>query len=489
MARISVVSFVGCLLLCVSAWATSPAEQPTAQRPGDPVDTEEEWLQLLREADVDTRRRAIRGLTASRSSGFEYLRAPLMLALRDPDIHVRMSAVIALVHNNIRADDELKATVPWLIEALEDPDRRVRTHAMSALGALGEVAAPAVPALARALAGDDEEVWDDSAKGLAGIGPPAVPALTDALQGADKAKRLRVIEALAKRNRQEAPAAVPALAALVGPDGDPEVVLAATYAITEIDHEALPNVPGAAAALPLYLKALRGDDQKRADQALMALASLGPAAASAIKDMLVYYRKNPDRGGEYGRGLAVGSGIRLMGDAAVPELRRLLETDPDPWVRANAASALPAAPWQDSPAQRPANDARNRHVIPALLDATGDPDAQVRAGAVSALGIAGCSDAVPVLPALAAAQGDADPRVRAAAVKAYGTLSRHVFPIPPEVTAGLRRALEDEHPKIRESAAGSLKSLREREELAKRTAEAEAVVKRREAENKQGRQK
>ena len=103
----------------------------------------------------------------------------LVQALRDPEARVRNAAASALWGLGPKAHD----AVPTLAEALADNDDGVRLGVVMALESIGRDAAAAVPALARAVRDRDGNVRLWAAKALAKIGPPAraaLPALTDA---------------------------------------------------------------------------------------------------------------------------------------------------------------------------------------------------------------------------------------------------------------------------------------------------------------------
>jgi len=100
--------------------------------------------------------------------------ADLIEDLRSPDAAAVDRAVRQLVEMG-------EPAVPALIDALKDPEVRVRNAAASALWGLGPKARNAVPTLAEALADGNVRLW--AAKALAKIGPPArsaLPALAEA---------------------------------------------------------------------------------------------------------------------------------------------------------------------------------------------------------------------------------------------------------------------------------------------------------------------
>jgi HEAT repeat protein len=95
---------------------------------------------------------------------------------------------------------------------------------------------------------------------------------------------------------------------------------------------------------------------------------------------------------------------------------------------------------------------------PLLLRALGDPDAEVRAHAATAIGRHHLVDAVP---RLLQALGDADPRLRAAAAEALGAVLQGPGandPSPEAIRAveALERALGDGEHEVRESAVAAL---------------------------------
>ncbi|HEX5444138.1 MAG TPA: HEAT repeat domain-containing protein [Pirellulales bacterium] len=74
------------------------------------------------------------------------------------------------------------ASVPSLVEILQDPDRDVRAQAARALARMGPRAEPAIPALIAALNDSDKEVRMGAARALGQIGPPAAEAVPDLIQ-------------------------------------------------------------------------------------------------------------------------------------------------------------------------------------------------------------------------------------------------------------------------------------------------------------------
>ena len=105
------------------------------------------------------------------------------------------------------------ASIPDLIELLEDPEWNVRKNAAIALTAWGPEAEPAVPALIEALSDEEWQVRKPAAQALAAIGPAsqsAIPALIEALQDEEWHVRKPAAQALAAIG-SAAQSAIPAL--------------------------------------------------------------------------------------------------------------------------------------------------------------------------------------------------------------------------------------------------------------------------------------
>jgi HEAT repeat protein len=87
------------------------------------------------------------------------------------------------------------------VQALENPDARVRRKAVGALGNVGAADAQVVPALVRAVKDRDARVRAAAVLALLKIGPEAreaVPALTAARRDRDAQVRAYAAKALAK---------------------------------------------------------------------------------------------------------------------------------------------------------------------------------------------------------------------------------------------------------------------------------------------------
>lgn len=81
--------------------------------------------------------------------------------------------------------------LPHLIAALRDPTNSVRLEAMSALGRIGPAAEPAVPYLVSLLADEETRVRTVAGATLKKIGPDCVPYLVEAMTDPDAILRER----------------------------------------------------------------------------------------------------------------------------------------------------------------------------------------------------------------------------------------------------------------------------------------------------------
>ena len=162
----------------------------------------------------------------------------------------------------------LRAAVPSLVAALDDPSEDVRTVAARSLAAIRDPAA--VPALARALA--DPSRWTLSliAENLMAMGPSAVPPLLDLLRGDEHNVRAAVVQVLGEIRD---PAATPALIEVLR-ESDLNLRAQAAAALGKLGG------PDAERAL---LAALEDPEWQVRAQAAKALGRVAdPAAASSL---------------------------------------------------------------------------------------------------------------------------------------------------------------------------------------------------------------
>ncbi len=119
-----------------------------------------ELIPQLRDPDPDVRNSAAGALGALGADGIPAI-TPLYEACRDTDMYARGESLHSLweIASCLSEDDDawslLIAGVPTLIELLDDPWWSVRCSAMTLLGKIGPVAAPALPRLRALLTGDE----------------------------------------------------------------------------------------------------------------------------------------------------------------------------------------------------------------------------------------------------------------------------------------------------------------------------------------------
>jgi HEAT repeat protein len=182
-----------CMLIVL---LTSPAEQaPVASNPTALVHELGTFRDALpagapshgRVSEVEARRAAVyRELRVLDSAA-----APaLTRGLADADVRVRRGVALYLLEaggNYSRIAPrglDLTSFLHSLVQALRDPDQRVKELSAQAVGVIGPAAAVAVPELVRLLADPAEGLRNSACIGLAGIGPAArdaLPALRKAL--------------------------------------------------------------------------------------------------------------------------------------------------------------------------------------------------------------------------------------------------------------------------------------------------------------------
>jgi HEAT repeat protein/beta-lactamase regulating signal transducer with metallopeptidase domain len=299
------------------------------------------------------------------------------------------AALVALPVGTVRLLGEARSARAerLAVRALEHPDADTRTAAAWLLGNAG--AERAVPALLARLADSVPQARAVAAWALGEIGDrDAVPPLRDRLADPDAYVREAAILAL---SRMGAHAAVGDFAALAGD-----------------------SVMGVRGVLTVGMRRLGGEEASRT-LARLALHDADPHV----------------------RGMAMGN-LAEMDRARARRVLVTLLDDPDPAIRVQAASLMPALA---TPAE-----------IPALVRvATDDEDAQARGVAVSALG---ATRSPAAIPALRRAQTDSVYHVRVRANYALGRIGG------PDAAQALLTALRDPVHQVRLSAFESLEDLR-----------------------------
>jgi HEAT repeat protein len=176
------------------------------------------------------------------------------------------------------AEATLDRTLEALVAGLSDPVPRVRLATIDVLETMGKTAAPAAPALVRALSDSNRFVRWAAARTLGRMAPAdareAVPALARLINPwEDLSVRLAAITTLGQYG-SEARSAVPVLASAVG-KSDVELRMAAIKALEAVGTDAAP-------ALPAIGWGLRDSSPQVRAESARVLGRFGPLAVRAL---------------------------------------------------------------------------------------------------------------------------------------------------------------------------------------------------------------
>jgi HEAT repeat protein len=424
--------------------------------------TREAWLEELRLPDP-----AVGGGAARALGDLGEPALPVLLeARKDADLRAHRRAVGALVRlgpvaapplvalldrGGARVETALVRLGPDALPALERALGEVTraTAAARLLGAMGERARPAVPALLGLLqdAQAREEARAEAALALAQIRPetgapagddPPIAALTAALSAPSRV-RLAAAQALGQIG-PPARAALPSLVPLAR-DSDAETAAAACTALGQIG--------GPGAVEPLVTRLLAATPGSKS--AALALARLGPPARLGVGPLISALKSSKDDG-RFARAV-----LERLGVVVVPDLEAALK-ESDAAVRRAAAevlglmgpravSALPAllALLQDSDPATATSAAlalvridptKAAPALPILLRLCKEKDDKVGSPAAAVLADLG-TDAASCVPDLLATLKSTDDRL----VRRAAFVLARVAPTSSEVVAGLRSAL------------------------------------------------
>jgi HEAT repeat protein len=303
--------------------------------------------------------------------------------------------------------------VPALIRALSDWSPPVRRSAAQALGAVGPAAGHAIPSLLGLLADYDDEARAAAVAALGGVGEAAVPLLVQVLQERDlrrAGERTRFreeVDRLWRRLEAEQPHRVPDRAwrnlAWAAREGLREC--------TEIVHQgaalALGRVgPAAAPAVPVLVQALSDESHLVRLAAARALGEIGPGARAALPPLAA----------------ALVNGTPPLRKAAAEALPRI---DEDWRGGGEVLPALVARLKEDGPRAVEASEALaliGAEAAPVLARALASEDRTVREAAARTLGRIGPAARFAV-PALTAALHDPGGGVREAAAQALAKVA------------------------------------------------------------------
>lgn len=334
----------------------------------------------------------------------------------------------------------LRSGILIVAESLKQKDRTSQLIAASALGKMGKLAKPAIPALLVALQDPDPSVRFQASASLKEIGPgaDAVAPLAIALRTGDADSRAMVAEVLGQMG-PDASAAVPDLTGALG-DPSERVRRAAGSALRRIGTETLSLVPSLA-------RQLRDEDPEIRLRAVSAVATIGPMVSQGLMPELINALEDPDPRIRSGAIEAVREIARAT-EEALPALARRVK-DEDRVVRVSAASALGEACW------------KTRSVVPALAEAAKDPEPSVRWTAIYGLENCGAG-AAPVVPVLIEALKDKEKDHQQAVLRVLGRIG----PEARLATVPLIGLLQDDDEEVRFLARGTLQRIGPDPELA-----------------------
>jgi len=371
----------------------------------------DEIEKLLGNEDAYVRKSVAKVLRRAAEKGWNITPAvpALVKALKDRDKYVRKNAAEALRKAADNGED-ITPAVPALANALGDKNGNVRYYAAMALWDAAwkeRDITPAVPALANALGDENKDVRDNAAGALrmaAGNGQditPAVPALAKALKDKNKDVKEKAAQALtyhylnkgnfaeiekllgnkdayvrksaagaldkATLKGQDITPAVPALINALG-DKNGNVRVNAAGAL----RDAAKNGQDITPAVPALANALGDEDVKENAAGALEQAALEgqditlavSALAEALKDEDADVRK-------YAETLT----YHYLNKRNSDEIEKLLENE-DAYVRKSAAGALRRAAKRGEDITL---------AVPALINALGDKNKDVRENAAGAL--------------------------------------------------------------------------------------------------------
>jgi HEAT repeat protein len=281
------------------------------------------------------------------------------------------------------ADDPL----PDLVRTLRSPLPDIRARAARALGKLGWLARDAMPQLVNALNDADGTVRESAAQAIGQMGPEVLTQLVRMLGHPDKYVRRNAVWSLGRMG----PAARPAVADLAAAlkDADARTAAGAAQAIGSVGSEA-------AEAVPQLTEAMRGTNIVLCRMAAKALSQIGRPALAALIAHLKH--RDPFVRGE--AALALG----WIGPDALPAVPALIE------------AIRPSRPMAWKPDPKPVSESAPTPTTPVTPAPGGpSPEETSRVYAAQALGRIGPEGAGTAIPALQQATEDPNDQVREAA--------------------------------------------------------------------------
>lgn len=292
-----------------------------------------------------------------------------------------------------------------LVTVLNDNDPVVQYHAAIALGKLEDKSDATVAALVARATSKDARVARASISALKNLepGPERVAAtLKDALKSNDQAITLHALEAIVEQHGKACPLLKETLK-------QPETAYLACAAIEQIGPEAAETVP--------ELTELLGKTKhsQLLIQALLALASIGPAAQPAESAILPHLAMTTDDTVPVAAAYALGAIGAKDADAPL----KAAQSKKDPFLHMIAAWALAKL--------HPNDQQLTKEAVDELTKGLANEKPQMRTAAAKALQMLQAPPEM-VAPALLAVASDPDPDVSANIVSALAGLGESVVP-------------------------------------------------------------
>ena len=334
--------------------------------------------------------------------------------------------------------------VPALIKALQSQDENVVMGAARTLGIIGSAAKAAVPELRKMLGHTNPTVRAHAASSLGDFGSVASAAVDDLLkatQDSDSQVRREAVEALGRMG-SAASSAVPALIAALD-DPAAEVTVNAALALRRIGPASVPLlVPvinqnakqrqlavlilrefggQAKPAVATLTKALESDDTAFVRDVIMTLARIGPAVRTAAPALMNMLKDDSNKL----RGPAAYALAKMGAKESVPLLIKVLEqNDEDHRLQILAASALTML--------EPNDDSHFNAALPLLIEGLGDHWGATRHASATALRLIG-PRAAPAVPHLAAVLHDPQEPLRVDYLWTLAAIGSAAAPALPEI--------------------------------------------------------
>jgi HEAT repeat protein len=344
-----------------------------------------------------------------------------LLADKDPNVRWRSARALG------DYDAQAISAAPALRNLLKGNEAIVQYHAAVALGRIGDKSDETVQALVAAATGKDERIARAAIASLRELEPGrehVLKALGELLKSENDAVVLHAMEAIVEHGKQSVPLLNDALA-------KPETAYLACTAIEHLGPEAAETVPALSELLG------KTKHSQVLIQALLALASIGPAAEAASPKVVTFLDWKDDATVPVAAAYALGS----IGAKDADEALRAAMTKENPFLQMVAAWAIAKLNPEDNAALKTA--------VEKLVQGLKNNDPAIRTAAAKCLQKLQAPPEV-VAPELVKLISDKDPEVQAHAVDAIASLGESVVP---RVIIGLER------PELREAAVQVLRKL------------------------------